>query len=78
MHNENIVKTGKSTNTDGIDVKPELKMIWVIRTKWSIRKWYNNKFLVPHLNISSVRNRFKSLVDQINGKVDILIISGKK
>ena len=34
--------------------------------------------IVAHLNINSQRNKFDSLVDQIKGKVDILVISETK
>ena len=42
---------------------------------------YTKKKLTPNncgLNISSLRNKFDSLVDQIKGNVDILVISETK
>ena len=44
----------------------------------SIRNRNINRIVIAHLNINSLRNKFESLVDQIVGKVDILMISKTK
>ena len=44
----------------------------------SLRKKNLNKILVAHLNISSLRNKFEFLIEQIERNIDILMISGKK
>ena len=36
------------------------------------------KLIIAHLNIRSLRNKFEFLVDQIKGKVDLLMISETK
>ena len=41
----------------------------------SIRNRNINRIVIAHLNINSLRNKFESLMDQIVGKVDILMIS---
>ena len=33
------------------------------------------KLIIAHLNINSLRNKFEILVDQIKGKVDLLMVS---
>lgn len=37
-----------------------------------------NKVVLAHLHINSIRNRWKLLVDQIKGNVDVLKISETK
>lgn len=37
-----------------------------------------NKVVFAHLNINSIRNKWKLLVDQIKGNVDVLKISERK
>ena len=37
-----------------------------------------NRIIIGHLNINSLRNKFESLQEQINGNVDNLLISGTK
>ena len=37
-----------------------------------------NKLIVAHLNINSLRNKFEFLIQQTEGKIDILIISETK
>ena len=36
------------------------------------------KLIIAHLNINSLRNKFEFLVDQIKGKVDLLMVSETK
>ena len=36
------------------------------------------KLIIAHLNINSFRNKFEFLVDQITGKVDLLMVSETK
>ena len=37
-----------------------------------------NRIIIGHLNIDSLKNKFESLQEQINGNVDILLISEAK
>ena len=37
-----------------------------------------NKLIFAHLNINSIRNKFEVLDTQVNGKIDILMISESK
>ena len=37
-----------------------------------------NKFVVAHLNISSMRNKFEALVQNVSGEEDLLMISETK
>ena len=37
-----------------------------------------NRTIIGHLNIDSLKNKFESLQEQINGNVDILLISEAK
>ena len=41
----------------------------------SLRKKRLKKLIIAHLNINSLRNKFEFLVDQIKGKVDLLMVS---
>ena len=44
----------------------------------SIRDVHNRnlkRIILGHLNINSIRNKFGLLVDQIKGKIDIMVIS---
>ena len=44
----------------------------------TIRKRNIDKIIVAHLNINSFRNKFNSLISQITGSIDILMISETK
>ena len=37
-----------------------------------------NKFVVAHLNIISMRNKFEALIRNVSGEVDLLMISETK
>ena len=43
-----------------------------------LRKCNINEIIVAHLKINSLRNKFDSLIDQITGNVDILMVSETK
>ena len=43
-----------------------------------IRKMNLNKLVVAHLNINSIRNKFETLLQNVSGEVDLLMISEKK
>ena len=43
-----------------------------------VRKRNLKRIILGHLNINSVRNKFDLLVEQIKGKVDIMVISETK
>ena len=43
-----------------------------------LRKRNIDKIIVAHLSINSLRNKFDSLIGQITGNVDILMVSEKK
>ena len=43
-----------------------------------LRKCNINKIIVAHLNINSLGNKFDSLIDQITGNIDILMVSETK
>ena len=43
-----------------------------------LRKRNIDKIIVAHLNINSLRNKFDSLIGQITGNIDILMVSEKK
>ena len=52
-----------------IDAKPILKSI----------RWENtNKSVFGRINIESLRNKFKLLIDQVKGNIDVLMISETK
>ena len=42
-----------------------------------IRKHHVNKFINGHININLLRSKFNSLIDQVNGNLDIVIGSSK-
>ena len=44
----------------------------------SLRRKHLKKLIIEHPNINSLRNKFEFLVDQIKGKVDVLIVSETK
>ena len=44
----------------------------------TIRSDNVNKLIFAHLNINSIRNKFKFLATQVKGKIDILMILGIK
>ena len=44
----------------------------------NIRSDNMNKLILAHLNINYIRNKFQFLVEQIKGKIDILMISETK
>ena len=37
-----------------------------------------NRIIIAHININSIRNKFDMLVDMINGKIDIILVSETK
>ena len=43
-----------------------------------IRKANLNKLVATHLNFNSKRNKFKALIQNVSGEVDLLIISETK
>ena len=43
-----------------------------------IRKCNIGKIIVARLNINPLRNKFDSLIDQITGRIDILMVSETK
>ena len=43
-----------------------------------IRQENSNRIILAHLNISSIRNKFDLLANQIAGNVDVLVISETK
>ena len=43
-----------------------------------IRKRTIGKIIVARLNINPLRNKFDSLIDQITGRIDILMVSETK
>ena len=43
-----------------------------------IRTKNPNRIVLAHLNINSLRNKFDILIDQITGKVDVMVISDTK
>ena len=44
----------------------------------SLRRKNLKKLIISHLNINSLRKKFEFLVDQIKGKVDLLMVSETK
>ena len=44
----------------------------------SVRRKHLSHIILAHLNINSLRNKFDTLVDQIQGNVDTLVISEAK
>ena len=42
------------------------------------RKCNQNKLVIAHININSLRNKFELLTEKINGNVDILLIPETK
>ena len=42
------------------------------------KKYSQNKLVIVHLNISSLRNKFELLTEKTKGNVDILLISETK
>ena len=44
----------------------------------SLRRKHLKKLIIAHLNINSLRNKFEFLVDQIKGKVDLLMVAETK
>ena len=49
-----------------------------VRSIRDVRKRNLKRIILGHLNINSVRNKFDLLVEQIKGKVDIMVISETK
>ena len=44
----------------------------------SIRQGNTNKLIFAHININSLRNKFELLVNQVNGNIDVLMMSKTK
>ena len=44
----------------------------------SIRQANTNKLIFAHININSLRNKFELLVNQVNGNIDVIMMSKTK
>ena len=61
--------------SDRLDISSDDPSFSSLKSVW----WKNlRRIIFAHLNINSLRNKFDSLVDQIKGNVDILLISETK
>ena len=47
-------------------------------TRKFIRKHNINKITLVHMNINSMRNKFYSLIDQVNANADVLMVTETK
>ena len=70
----------KNCNTSDYDEsKAEFKVGAISTSNLNaIRKRNINRFIIGQVNINSLRNQFESLVQQVSGNIDILMVSETK
>ena len=70
----------KNRNTDDYDENKAKFKVGAINASNvnAIRKPNINRLIIGQLNINSLRNKFESLVQQVLGNIDILIVSERK
>ena len=66
-----------------LEDKPHSKLSDVTDSGWGkglayFRKCNQNKLVIAHVNINSLRNKFELLTEKTKGNVDILLISETK
>ena len=74
-YNGNNSKGDRDSNNYSAE---SLKSIRDVQSLKNIRMRNMNRIIIDHININSLRNKFESLQEQINGDVDILLISETK
>ena len=67
--NEEIVSSGISSNTGSEFFGDKLKALWLSSV---------DGIIVAQINVNSIRNKFDTLIAEIQNKVDILLISETK
>ena len=71
IHWQSILQNPGNCLVDEYDANLSSKeKFWII-----IRMRNTDKIIVAHLNIKSLRNKFDSLIGQITGNIDILMVS---
>ena len=74
---ENTNVEVKSENESGIQGKSQ-KCETFTDFLFNIRKHHSNKFIIAHININSLRNKFDMLTSSVSEYIDVLMISETK
>ena len=78
LHSHYNEHNSKSDHDSNEFTAESLKSIRDVQHLKNIRMRNMNRIIIGHLNVNSLKNKFESLQEQINGNVDILLISETK